>query len=344
MVNLDDLKKEVNRILKDEKVKYVIGYARSTADVKEAAPAFIKDPDQVEKLIWDPTCVQNLAKFLVDEKRNKSRSKKPDTRPIGVVVKGCDSRAVNVLLQEKYIERDDVYLLGVSCEDLGVIDKNKLQERFIGKIIQNIEFDESGHVNVKTDEGSVKVPVQEVLADRCLECRANYPVVYDVFLGDKSRKSINDPFASVEKIGSMSTQQRWKFWQEQFGKCLRCYACRSACPMCYCDECVVDTINFAVTAATNADEKAHKIKWIEKSPDSSENFGYHLVRAIHLAGRCIDCGECERVCPVAIPLRFLNKKLEKSAKELFDYDAGFETEKPALVSSFRDEDPEDFIR
>ena len=344
MVNLDDLKKEVKRILEAGKVKYVIGYARSTADVKEAAPIFIRDANQADKLIWDATCVQNLAKFLVDEKRDKSRSKKPDTRPIGIVVKGCDSRAVNVLLQEKYIERDDVYLLGVSCEDLGVIDKKKLQTRFEGKNILNIEFDESDQVNVRTSDGAVKVPIQEVLANRCLECQANYPVVYDVYMGEKSRKSIENPFGSVEKIDSLSTQKRWEFWQEQFGKCLRCYACRSTCPMCYCDECVVDTINFAVTAATNADEKAQKIKWIEKSPDSSENFGYHLVRAIHLAGRCIDCAECERVCPVAIPLRLLNKKLEKSAKELFDYEAGFDTEKPALVSSFRDEDPEEFIR
>jgi ferredoxin len=114
--------------------------------------------------------------------------------------------------------------------------------------------------------------------------------------------------------------------------------------MCYCDECVVDTINFAVTADTTADEKAQKIKWLEKSPVLSENFVYHFIRAIHLAGRCIDCAECERVCPLDIPIRFLNKKLEKAAKELFDYDAGFDPDQPSLVASFRDEDPEDFIR
>jgi formate dehydrogenase subunit beta len=47
---------------------------------------------------------------------------------------------------------------------------------------------------------------------------------------------------------------------------------------------------------------------------------------------------------VDIPLRHLNKKLEKNAKELFDYDAGFDPDRPSLVSSFKEEDPEDFIR
>jgi formate dehydrogenase (coenzyme F420) beta subunit len=114
--------------------------------------------------------------------------------------------------------------------------------------------------------------------------------------------------------------------------------------MCYCDECVADTITFAVSPDTTAEEKAQKIKWLDKSPVISENIFYHMVRAIHLAGRCIDCGECERACPVNIPLRMLNKKLEKEAKLLFGYDVGFDPDKPPLISCFRDEDPEDFIR
>jgi ferredoxin len=343
MVKLEELKNEVKRILKEGKVKYTIGYERDTNGLLPK-PAFIKKAEEADKLIWDPTCVYNLTRFLVDEKRKKAKEKKPDQRPVGLVIKGCDSRAVVVLLQEKFITRSDIYLIGVSCENTGVVDDRKLQKKLKGKKVEKIEFGEKDNFIINTSEGKVEIPASEILAERCLECKASAPVIFDVLLGEKSRRKSDSPFKSLEKIESLSAEERWAFWKAELDKCIRCYACRSVCPMCYCDECVVDTINFAVAADTTAEEKAQKIKWLEKSPASSENFVYHMVRAIHLAGRCIDCGECERACPLDIPLRFLNKYLEKQAKELFGYEPGSDPEQPSLVACFKDEDPQDFIR
>jgi ferredoxin len=343
MSQVDRIRREARRLLEEGAVKYVVGYRRGP-DGLTAAPFFAVKPEDAERLIWDPTCVHNLVRFVRDEKRRKGREKDPDSRPVAIVVKGCDSRAVNVLLQERFIDRGDVYLIGVSCERSGVADEKKVARRFKGRKVDGIEREGEDAFSVESEGKRTTVPAVELLAERCVECRASYPVVSDFLEGEKIERSPEKPYGSLEKIEKMSAAERRAFWEEQIGRCIRCYACRSVCPMCFCDECVVDTINFAVDAGTSAEEKADRIKWIERSSASSENFGYHYVRAIHLAGRCIDCGECQRVCPLDIPVRFLNKKLEKAAKELFGYDAGFDAEGDSLVASFRDDDPGDFIR
>jgi len=343
MVALEDLRSEARKILAEGTVKYVIGYKKPAAGFM-AVPAFFHKPEEVDQMVWDPTCIHNLTRFIKEEKKRKLRTKEPDERPIGIVVKGCDSRAVNVLLQEKYMQRTDVYLLGVSCEDKGVIDLKKIHKKYKNKSVTGVEYGQKETFTLTTKGATENVKAQELLADRCLECQASSPVIFDVLLGEGSSRSPEKPFGSLEEIESYPTEKKWALWNDQFSKCIRCYACRSVCPMCYCSECVADTINFSVYPDTPAEEKAQKIKWVEKSPVRSENFFYHMVRAMHLAGRCVDCGECERACPVDIPLRMLNKKMEREAKELFDYDVGYDPEAPSLVSSFKDDDPEDFIR
>ena len=49
---------------------------------------------------------------------------------------------------------------------------------------------------------------------------------------------------------------------------------------------------------------------------------FHMIHALHLAGRCTECGECERACPMNIPLGKLKKKINMDMLELFDYVAG----------------------
>ena len=99
--------------------------------------------------------------------------------------------------------------------------------------------------------------------------------------------------------------------------------------MCYCKECCVSQ-TFP--------------KWLGQAENLSETLCFHIVRALHTAGRCVDCGACARACPNNIDLRLLTGKVAKDVKSLFDAEAGLRLgEKPAMAS-FSEDDLQDFIK
>ncbi len=344
MIAIEDIRARAKDLLQSGKVRAVIGYRRSTAGML-AEPAFVTEPEDAASLVLDATCVENLALYLVNEKKRQKHARASDKRPLALVAKGCDSRAITVLLQENHIKRSEVVVIGVSCEKGGVVDTKKLNKALRGKAATGAAFDGDRGVKVSYLGGAASLPARDVLADRCLECSKAYPLDTDFFFGDKvDERSLGPRFTVVNAFSEKSMEERSDFWAGHFERCIRCFACRAVCPMCYCDECVVDSTNFIVNNGTTADEKANRVRWINRSPTPSENAMYHMVRAMHLAGRCTDCGECERVCPVNIPLRLLNTALEREALEMFDYKPGLDAEQPSLISSFRDGDPNDFVR
>jgi len=132
----------------------------------------------------------------------------------------------------------------------------------------------------------------------------------------------------LEKIEKMSPQERFSFWQEEFAKCIKCYACRQACPMCYCRRCIVDS---------------NQPQWVNTSSHSLGNFEWNIVRAFHLAGRCVECGNCDRACPVNIPLRLINRKMAQEVLGAFDHFAGMSRTQEPVLASFKKDDSETFI-
>ncbi len=71
---------------------------------------------------------------------------------------------------------------------------------------------------------------------------------------------------------------------------------------------------------------------------------FQIIRNIHVAGRCTDCGGCERVCPVNIPLRSLTREMYDIVDELFHFKAGMDKEALPLLTAYEYTDAEDFIR
>jgi ferredoxin len=327
MADNRDLIKAVKETVSRDDVKYVIGYKKGTYGF-QIMPAFAYDTKEAEEFIFSPLCAKNLAAYpKMEEKLPLRRGDKEDTRKVGVVVKGCDSRAIIQIVQEKGLKREDVVLIGIPCK--GVIDPKKIDKMFPKqRELAEVEEDDSGNYIITINSKTHSIPKEELISDVCRSCEYPNPVAYDILIGSEIEEFKVENFERVEDLENKPLEERWEYWEHHFSKCIRCYACREACPLCYCNECMVDLLD---------------PQWVRRSVNLSENTAWNVMRAFHLAGRCISCGECERACPVNIPLMELNKFIEKEVREMFEHTSGIDEEAKPLLGMFKPDDPEDFI-
>jgi len=138
--------------------------------------------------------------------------------------------------------------------------------------------------------------------EQIAKCRCSDPVPSKVHIGEPQKAVGKDDLS--ERLMAMSPEERLKFWVHQFKKCNKCFACTLNCPVCFCDECVLEERTFV------------------PEPSIPPGMSFHLIRGYHLADKCIECGECERSCPAEIPLLTLRKMVAKDVKELFKFIPG----------------------
>ena len=279
----DEIRERARALLESGDICAFIGWEAGRLE-HQTTPLICLKPEDTDRLVFDEYCVNNLAKYVRDL---KARGK------VGLCVRGCDARAINRMIEDNQIERDEVYLLGIGCP--------QMKDR-------------------KTD----------TVLNKCANCMHRNPVIYDEMIGEPVQEMPPaDRWGQATLVEGLDRQARQNFFDMAWEKCLRCYACRNVCPCCTCRTCFVDQ---------------RDVGWLGKQNNLTENRFYGLIRAFHISDRCIECGECERACPMHLPLMALNRELVKDMNELFgEYESGMDAQRPDALRTYSLDDIEEFM-
>ncbi|MCL2808337.1 MAG: 4Fe-4S dicluster domain-containing protein [Coriobacteriia bacterium] len=279
------IRARAGKLLQKEVISCFIGWEAGRFE-GQSSPLVVRSAADAQKLIYNDYCVQLLAKYLLTE--NCSEGK------VGVAVRGCESRGINLALKDGQLQRENLHLVGIACQ--GVKDFSTKEE-----------------------------------LKKCQECTHRNPIIYDDLIGSEVTDGprVEDTFAEVIELEALSHDERYEYWSAVFTRCIRCKACRDVCPGCTCNECFTDQAAMG---------------WQGKQSSLAENANYGITRMFHSGERCIECGECERVCPARLPLMQINRKVLKDAYDIFgEYVVGIDDCTPNPLDTYLLEDVEEFM-
>lgn len=302
------------RLIEKGEVDKIIGFANGTLPLA-TRPIAITSAKDVEKLVFNSVCGLNLANYI---RHHKGK--------IAVIAKGCDARNIVSHIVENQVTREQLYIIGVPCH--GIVDKKKISALFDEDIVT---FTENGNeIIAKTGADEKTLKKQDVLRDNCRFCTHQNPVIYDELAAEPvDEQNLDQPFSDVEKIEAMDADGKWQHFEALTQNCIRCYACKNACPLCYCPTCFVDESD---------------PQWVGKGQDKTDVNTFHFLRAFHCAGRCTDCGACVEACPMNINVRDFTRKLNKDSFEMFGWEAGLDISRRPPLDAYSPDDPNDFIK
>ena len=305
----DKMLLKAKQLLAEGVVNRVLGWKKGDF-CYDVSPAVFYNENELNDFVYNGFCGANLCKYLVQETKKEGK--------ILVFLKPCDTYGFNQLVKEHRINKDNVYAIGVECQ--GKYDIEKIHAK-------GVEFVDSFTEDLQTltVNGNVKLNRNDVKLEKCLVCEKDHKYYDELIVENEKQAPVEDRFSTVAKLEAMTADERFAFWKKELSKCIRCNACRNVCPACTCTKCVFDNDESGVASKANANEFEEKL--------------FHIIRSFHVAGRCVDCGECSRVCPQNIPLHLLNRKYIKDFYGLYgEYSAGEDQDSRGPLTDYTKED------
>jgi formate dehydrogenase subunit beta len=124
-------------------------------------------------------------------------------------------------------------------------------------------------------------------------------------LADKWRKH------DFEGLGE--GKERLKKIMAETSHCIKCYQCIDQCPICYCVDCTTRNPSYVKPGILPVD------------------FMFHLIRFSHIADSCVNCGQCEEICPMEIPNTLFMHAQQVELEKMFGHTPGVDISLPLLA-------------
>ncbi len=346
----------VNEFLKSLLDKKLVQAILVPVEVKgKITLALVNSPEVLEDARpFAPYMPVSTARMVSNMTKVSSSGKKT-----AVVLKSCELRALIELVKLKQASLDNLLLIGVDC--FGTFSNDNYESLCKVLTPSPADMQEGNHprlreacqiceypapLNADIVIGLFGMPLdKEILL--LAETPAGENVLAAINPGQSNAGSVKARKKALANAISAHKKKKEEVFaryssevkgleklQSMFASCVNCHNCRTACPLCYCRECLFDSPTF--------DWKADSyLGWAEKRGAlamPSDRLLFHLTRLNHMVASCVGCGLCQEACPNNIEVFKIFRLTGDKVQASLNYVPGRSLEDELPVSTFREDE------